>query len=427
MRLLIGTAILGCALWGQSAMPRDPTREGLEVNEPLRVSESLYVALGFGNTILARTSVGNVIIDTSMPPHAARHKKMLDEVAPGAVKYVIFTHGHGDHTSGMGLWKQAGTRVIAQRNHLEFRHYQARLAGFFRQRNAAQFGQIVAANSNAWRPETAGNYPARIEADVLFDDRYEFELGGVKFELYHTPGETEDHLTVRIPAWNAVLPGDNFYGSFPNLYTLRGTKPRWALDYVQSLDRIIGWEPEMLIPSHGRPVQGKGEIRKALEKYRDAILHVHDATVAGMNAGKDVFTLMREVRLPPHLDVGEGYGTVAWSVRGIYEGYVGWFDGNAASMFEVPPRGIYPELTQLAGGADTIAARAREIAGEGRLVEALHMTDVALAGSAGHREALRVRVEVLERLLKESKNSNERGWLNHALVGARAGLKAAGE
>ena len=45
-----------------------------------------------------------------------------------------------------------------------------------------------------------------------------------------------------------------------------------------------------------------------------------------MNAGKDVFTLMHEIKLPPELEVGEGYGNLIWSIRGIYEGYAGWFD-----------------------------------------------------------------------------------------------------
>ena len=47
----------------------------------------------------------------------------------------------------------------------------------------------------------------------------------------------------------------------------------------------------------------------------------HDQTVAGMNAGKDVYTLMREITLPPELDVGQGYGKVSWSVRAIWENY----------------------------------------------------------------------------------------------------------
>jgi glyoxylase-like metal-dependent hydrolase (beta-lactamase superfamily II) len=39
----------------------------------------------------------------------------------------------------------------------------------------------------------------------MFDDKYEFELGGVKFEIYSTPGETPDHLTVWIPQYKAAL------------------------------------------------------------------------------------------------------------------------------------------------------------------------------------------------------------------------------
>ena len=47
-----------------------------------------------------------------------------------------------------------------------------------------------------------------------------------RFDLLHTPGETPDHLTVWIPEFKAAFIGDNFYESFPNLYTLRGTETR---------------------------------------------------------------------------------------------------------------------------------------------------------------------------------------------------------
>ena len=60
---------------------------------------------------------------------------------------------------------------------------------------------------------------------------------------------------------------------------------------------------------------------------------------------------MREVVLPPELDVGDAYGKVSWSVRGIYEGYVGWFDGDAANMYSEAPRDADIELVRIAGGA----------------------------------------------------------------------------
>ena len=64
--------------------------------------------------------------------------------------------------------------------------------------------------------------------------------------------------------------------------------------------------------------------------------------------GKDVFTLMHEIKLPENLNVGEGYGKLTWSIRGIYEGYAGWFDLNPATMYETPPSSVYADLVKLA-------------------------------------------------------------------------------
>jgi alkyl sulfatase BDS1-like metallo-beta-lactamase superfamily hydrolase len=244
---------------------------------------------------------------------------------------------------------------------------------------------------------------------VLFDETHTFSVGGTRFELFHTPGETPEHLTVWIPSRRAAFVGDNFYESFPNLYTLRGTRPRWALDYVSSINKILALEPELLLPSHGAVIRGRDEIRRRLTTYRDAILYVHDATVAGMNAGKDVDTLMREIVLPANLDVGESYGKLSWSIRGIYEGYVGWFDGNVATMFG-SPRQAYGEIVELAGGPTAVSMRAAALASKDP-VRALYLTDMALAVDPAHRASLEARLQALRVLDARSTNSNERGWL----------------
>ena len=256
---------------------------------------------------------------------------------------------------------------------------------------------------------------------MLFDERHTFEVGGVRFELLHTPGETPDHLTVWIPEFKAAFIGDNFYESFPNLYTLRGTETRKALDYVESLNTVLALEPELVLPSHGPAIQGRDEVRRQLTKYRDAILSVHDATVKGMNDGKSVLTLMQEIKLPPALDVGESYGKLTWSVRGIYEGYVGWYDGNVSTMFGPSSQG-YEEIVKLAGGPDAVAARARHLV-ESDAVRALYLTDMALAVDGRHRAALEARLSALRWLDAHSGNSNERGWLAAGMRDAEARLK----
>ena len=181
---------------------------------------------------------------------------------------------------------------------------------------------------------------------MLFDQEYKFKLGDLTFDCLSMPGETPDMLNVWIPELKALFIGDNYYASFPNLYTLRGTKPRPALTYVDSLNKALALKPEIVFPSHGQPIVGAERVRKVLTQYRDAILYVHDATVRGMNEGKDAFTLMKTIKLPPELEVGEGYGAISWSVRGIYEGYAGWFDTDPATMYAVSPAQSDAELQQ---------------------------------------------------------------------------------
>jgi alkyl sulfatase BDS1-like metallo-beta-lactamase superfamily hydrolase len=355
---------------------------------------------------------------------APRHKKLLTAVNDGPIHSVIITHGHGDHTGGVGLWREADTRVIAQENMVEFLHYQKRLEGIFQLRNSAQFGFDLAADE---APSTKlENFGADILPNTLFDKELNFILGGKQFQVLHTPAETYDALTVWMPQYKAAFVGDLFYGSFPNIYTLRGTKPRWALDYIASLNQVLALNPELLLPSHGEPIKGRKEIRAALTRYRDAIQYVHDQTVIGMNQGKDVYTLMREIHLPDKLDVGEAYGLVSWSVRGIYEGYMGWFDGNPVNMYAQSPVSVYTDLVMLAGGVDEVVELAQSLLEKAEVVRALRLLEVALEAEPDNGAALKLRLQALTTLRQQSGNLNESGWLNYGINQTRRQLDAAG-
>jgi alkyl sulfatase BDS1-like metallo-beta-lactamase superfamily hydrolase len=418
-RVFLGlTALLGIAapLLAQAPQVRDL---GNGIHAAIGAAMGTAVQIPQSNTFMIATRDGNVIVDTSGGAIAKAHRQALSAVSAAPTRAIVLTHAHGDHTGGLPLWMEPQTQLIAHQARVEFLAVLDRLRGYFARSNAAQFGGGAAVTTAAGQAAGA-RAAAPIEPTVLTGDKHTFTVGGVSFEVLYTPGETPDHVTVWIPQFKAAFVGDNYYGSFPNLYTLRGTQPRWAMDYVNSLNKVLALEPELVLPSHGQPIVGAAEVRRLLTRYRDAILYVHDETVKGMNEGKDVLALMRESKLPPALDIGESYGKISWSVRGIYEGYVGWFDGNPSTMFG-PASQAYPEMVRLAGGPDAVAQRANALASTDPLL-ALYLTDMALAADRANRVALQARIAALQALERSSTNSNERGWLAAGIRQAQAAL-----
>jgi alkyl sulfatase BDS1-like metallo-beta-lactamase superfamily hydrolase len=189
--------------------------------------------------------------------------------------------------------------------------------------------------------------------------------------------------------------------------------------YLRSLDRVRNLGAEILITGHGDPVRGAQKVRADLDKLHAAVAWVNDTTIAGMNAGKDVHTLMREVKLPEHLKIGEFHGKVSWAVRSIWEEYAGWFYADTTTaLYGVPRSSINADLAELAGGPGPLAARARKKVDEGKPLEAIHLLEVALGTAPTHRDALAVKKDALQMLLTQCGGSNlsETMWLKSEIA-----------
>jgi alkyl sulfatase BDS1-like metallo-beta-lactamase superfamily hydrolase len=262
---------------------------------------------------------------------------------------------------------------------------------------------------------------------ITFDDHYAFDLGGVRFELYAVPGgETTDSLVVWLPQRRICLCGHLFsalFGHCPNLVTIRGDRYREAPRFIESLDRVLALEPERLLVGHHGPIDGADRIRSELSRLRGAVAYVHAETVRGMNDRKDVHTLMREIELPPELEVGQGYGKVSWSVRAIWETYAGWFHHRSTTeLYAVPAASVHEDLVALAGGADAVAERAQAKLDAGAPLEAIHLAEVALGSEPACRSALAVSLAAHERLERESENFWLTSWLRNQIESLRSRL-----
>lgn len=379
-----------------------------------QVHDFIYLSEGNSNAYLVVTREGRVVINTGMGFEAPVHKEYFDSIDDGPIRYILLTQGHVDHVGGVDLFAQPGTQVIAQANNATQQAYDARLAAFRARRSyfafAESFERMARAGRDGRPPVQSRPQPTR-----TFTERDAFELGGIRFELIGVAGaETEDSMLVWLPQQRICFTGNVFgalFGHFPNLVTIRGDRHRDALRYVETLDVLAALDAEILMVGHFDPVVGRTLIRDEIQRMRGAVLHVHDAVVAAMNAGGDVHAAMREIALPPALEVGQGYGKVAWSARAIWETYQGWFHGRSTTeLYPVPHTHAYPDLVALAGGPGPVAEAARHKA-ETAPLDALHLAEAALAADPRHRGALEASLAAHRRLLRDSVNFWETRWL----------------
>jgi len=200
-------------------------------------------------------------------------------------------------------------------------------------------------------------------AQVTMDGEV-IERCGVKLALHFAPGECADNVVVLVPDQNLMFSADNYYTGFPNLYAIRGTPYREFDIWADSLDTIANFNVEILAPGHSKPIFGAKDIRQRLANYAEAIRFVVKKTAEGMNAGMTPDELVDYVQLPNHLRdlpyLQEYYGTVAWSVRAYFSGTLGWFNGDPATLFPLPPLEEAKKFAALVGGVDALAHAAND-------------------------------------------------------------------
>ncbi len=397
--------------------------------EIIEVTDGVYLAVGYGlaNSAMIVGEDGVFIVDVMESVEEAQavwadFQKLTDK----PISALVYTHNHADHTyGGLGFVPDGDVPVYA---HATTEYYINRVLNIIRPaiatRSSRMFGTYLEVGDTGFVNAGIGprlgiggnstNAPGIIRPTLTFEDRLETTIAGVEVEMVHAPGETNDQIFIWIPSKKLLLPGDNIYRTFPNLYTIRGTPYRDVTQWVESLDKMIALEPEFIAPGHTRPLKGKEFIRETLTAYRDAIQYVHDQTIRGINKGLTPDELVEFVKLPEHLGTHpfllEHYGTVEWSVRSIYAGYLGWFNGDAADLSRPPPAERSKAITDLAGGPVPALEAAKEALENGQHKWAAELAGHVLRASPTLVEAAQVKASALRALGYASTSPNGRNY-----------------
>lgn len=398
-------------------------RAGDAQTEAIRVTDSVWQVNDVSNLYLVNTADGDVLVNAGFMDNAARNVDLLAPKRTGPLRHIILTQSHADHFGGVPEFSEPHTVIVGGPGFNEAWEDMKRLQPFFGPRSRKLWGSTLKRGGS---PKPAPD----VVPDLLVDRHHTFEQGARKFELIHAPeGETVDNLIVWLPDEKIAFTG-NLVGpiwlSMPFFCTLRGDKPRLVWNTLKSLEKLKRLGAEILITGHGEPIRGAARIRADIERMIGAITYVRDYTLDGMNAGKTVHELMRDVKLPDDVAIDEFHGKVSWAVRTIWEEYAGWFhyeDGTTA-LYHVPRSAVSEDLVMLAGGVAALAQQAKVHVLAGRPLHAIHLLDIALDAEPRDPNSLEVKKDALLALLDASGSGNlsETMWLKSEIASVDAQL-----
>jgi alkyl sulfatase BDS1-like metallo-beta-lactamase superfamily hydrolase len=392
---------------------------------------------GFGNVIVVEGEKDLVVIDTTTSvEHAkvaeARLRKMTDK----PVAAVIYTHHHVDHINGTTAFisredaASGRVKVIAAENFMREAALENAVVGpIMGLRAGYMYGVLLPPDAEGehfhigccgFNPLGSSGY---IEPNtfVPMDRETEMSLAGFRFIFFATGGESASHLGVYLPEQKVLLSGDEIQGpTFPQLHSLRGTRPRDIERWFGAIDRMRGWEVDYLVPSHGQIVEGRAEVSKVLTYYRDAMQYVHDQSVRLINMGFTPDEIAETVKLPDSVVIEpwttEYYGNVDVSARNVYGGYISWWNGDPAELRLTPRMERARRTVEMMGGRDKVFAAAEKAFFDGDAQWAAELTTPLIRLNKEDWPARQLKAAALRVIGYKQTSSSLRGFY---LTGAR--------
>ena len=247
--------------------------------EVIKVNDQVYVGIGYGlaNSIIIEGETSYIVVDTLESIEGAREfredfNKLYnnsENTQYKLVSHIIFTHYHADHTQGTtafyddmdnppiiishSLTKHGLHRVNSVTNSIVYTRAMRQFGTLTREyddiKNKGENGENGNESDNSRLHINSGIGPYLMVGDkwdksillptkTLNDDYTQLEIDGVILDIYYAPGETDDQIFIYLPQTGTLLPADNIYETFPNLYAIRGSPTRDASKWVKSLDTM---------------------------------------------------------------------------------------------------------------------------------------------------------------------------------------------
>lgn len=421
------------SLWRQSQL--------INISGLFEVTNGIYQIrnLDLSNMTIIEGKEGITVVDPLVSAETAKVGMDLYFKNRGKkpVVAVIYTHSHVDHYGGVrGVVDEADVKsgkvkIYAPAGFMESAVSENIMAGNVMSRRASyMYGNLLKADAKGQvgaglgTTTSAGTVTLIAPTDYVTKTGEKRVIDGLTYDFMMAPGsEAPAEMLWFIEEKKVIQTAEDVTHTLHNTYSLRGAKIREPLPWSKYInDAISRWgdKADILMAQHHWPTWGNENVNKLLKSQRDLYRYINDQTLRMANEGLTRDEIAAQFKLPPSLATmwaNRGYyGSVSHDVKATYVLYLGWFDGNPATLDELPPEDAAKKYVEYMGGADSILQKAKTDYDKGDYRWVAQVVSKVVFADPENKAARNLEADALEQLGYQAESGP---WRNFYLTGAQ--------
>ncbi len=404
------------------------------------VKPGFYQVRGFdlANITFVEGETGWIVFDPlTAPEPAAEAKKLVDKhLGERPIVAVVYSHSHVDHWGGVrGIVDEADVRagkveIIAPRAFMAEAVAENVFAGNAMNRRVQfQYGVQLPASpfghaGQGLNMNVANGNVGLIPPTIVIEDDIEVHtIDGLTMEFMNTPGgEAPSQAHTWFPDHKVYWTGEDVTGVFHNVYTLRGAPVRDAHRWSKHINRALyryGMQADTMIASHHWPRWGNERVQEVLRGQRDLYANINNQVLHYANQGVTINQIQNVYETPEPIAqqwYNRGYhGSPEHNSRGVINRFLGYWDGNPATLIPLSPADSAPLYVEMMGGSAPIIARGQELHDAGEYFQAQEILNKLVQAEPQNRPGRLLLADVWEQIGYQQENP---GLRNSFLQGA---------
>ncbi|MEJ5072119.1 alkyl sulfatase dimerization domain-containing protein [Enterobacter ludwigii] len=421
------------SLWRQSQL--------INIGGLFEVTDGVYQIrnLDLSNMTIIEGKTGITVIDPLVSAETAKVGMDLYFQNRGKkpVVAVIFTHSHVDHYGGVrGVVDEADVKsgkvkIYAPQGFMGAAVDENIMAGNAMSRRASyMYGNLLPADAKGQvgaglgTTTSAGTVTLLAPTDYITHTGQEEVIDGLTYDFMMAPGsEAPSEMLWYVKEKKMIEAAEDVTHTLHNTYSLRGAKIRDPLAWSKYINAAIdrwGNDAEIIIAQHHWPTWGKDNVVNLMKGQRDMYRYINDQTLRMANEGLTRDEIAANFKLPETLEktwASRGYyGSVSHDVKATYVFYLGWFDGNPATLDELPPAEAAKKYVEYMGGADNILQKAKADYDQGNYRWVAQVVSKIVFADPSNKAALNLEADALEQMGYQAESGP---WRNFYLSGAK--------